>query len=164
MMVAVLWVEDALDDRVLVEVFLDQLSDVPLGPGCKAGIFFRPKVDNEVAEEASAIEGFAEGRGDFPSIVSTVAGAERVDAMAILLVSPAKKAFTLDAKRRVIEAYAEQDYDSTEYYEKWIRAIRNLLVEAEVVTREEVEARIAEVRKAMRAKGRKVANAGVPWD
>ena len=83
-MVAVLWVEDALDDRVLVEVFLDQLADVPLGPGCEAGIFFRSKVDNEIAEEASAIEGSAEGRGDFPSIVSTVAGAERVDAMAVL--------------------------------------------------------------------------------
>jgi hypothetical protein len=84
MVVAILWVQDALDDRVLVEVFLDQLSDVPLGPGSETGIFFRSKVDNEVAEEASAIEGFAEGRGDFPSIVSAVAGAERVDAMAIL--------------------------------------------------------------------------------
>ena len=61
-----------------------QLSDVPLGPGSETWIFFRSKVDNEIAEEVSAIEGFAEGRGDFPSIVSAVVGTERVDAMAVL--------------------------------------------------------------------------------
>ena len=29
----------------------------------------------------------------------------------------------------MIESYGEQDYDRTTYYEKWIRAVRNLLVE-----------------------------------
>jgi hypothetical protein len=89
---------------------------------------------------------------------------KRVDAMAVLLVGPKKAAFTLDAKRRVIEAYAEREYDATAYYEKWIRAIRNLLIENEIVTREEVEGKLAEVRRAMRASGRKLSNASVPWD
>ena len=89
---------------------------------------------------------------------------KRGDAMAILLVAPQRRAFTLDAKRRVIEAFAEQEYDNTAYYEKWIRAIRNLLIEGEIVTREEIETKVAVVRKVMRAGGRKVSNGSVPWD
>ena len=89
---------------------------------------------------------------------------KRVDAMLILLVSSRKGAFKIDALRRVIEDYGEQQYDATEYYEKWIRAIRNLLVEQEVITRAELEHKLAAVREAMRAGGRDVAGEEVPWD
>ena len=88
---------------------------------------------------------------------------KRTDAMLILLVGPKKRAFALDAHRRVIEDYGEQEYDRTTYYEKWIRAIRNLLVEQEIVTREEVEARMAEVRAQMVTSGREIAKGTVPW-
>ena len=89
---------------------------------------------------------------------------KRVDAMLILLTGPKKGAFKIDAMRRVIEDYGQQQYDSTTYYEKWIRAIRNLLVEQEVLTRSELEVRLAAVRQAIRDKGRPVSDGEVPWD
>src|SRR5204863_4315771 len=53
---------------------------------------------------------------------------KRTDAMLILLRDNKRGAFTVDAHRRVIESYGEQDYDRTTYYQKWIRAVRNLIV------------------------------------
>ncbi len=89
---------------------------------------------------------------------------KRVDAMLILLVGPKKGAFKIDAMRRVIEDYGQQEYDATTYYEKWIRAVRNLLVEQEIVTKAEVEAKIAAVERAFEASGRQLAGGSVPWD
>jgi hypothetical protein len=80
-----------------------------------------------------------------------------------LLVTPGKRAFTVDGMRRVIEDYGQQAYDRTTYYEKWIRAVRNLVVEQELLTREEVEARMAEVRARYKKTGRKVSKENVPW-
>lgn len=88
---------------------------------------------------------------------------KRVDAMLILLVGPKKGAFKIDAMRRVIEDYGQQEYDRTEYYEKWARAIRNLVVEQDILTKEEVEARMAEVRAKHQKAGRKVSTASIPW-
>lgn len=89
---------------------------------------------------------------------------KRVDAMLVLLVGPKKGAFKIDGMRRVIEDYGQQQYDATTYYEKWIRAIRNLLIEQEIVTQAEVEAKVAAVAQAMRAAGREVAGGAVPDD
>jgi hypothetical protein len=88
---------------------------------------------------------------------------KRVDAMLILLVSAKKGAFKIDALRRVIEDYGEQAYDATDYYEKWIRAIRNLIVEQELVTREEIDARVAEIRARHEKGPRKISKDTVPW-
>jgi Nitrile hydratase beta subunit len=87
---------------------------------------------------------------------------KRVDAMMILLYAR-KQAHTVDAMRRVIEDYGQQTYDSTEYYEKWVRAMRNLLVEQEIVTRAEVVERMAEIAATHRANGRVVAADTVAW-
>lgn len=89
---------------------------------------------------------------------------KRVDAMLILLVGPKKGAFKIDAMRRVIEDYGQQQYDATTYYEKWVRAIRNLVVEQGIVTAAEVDARIADVKRRMTDAGRTVAPGAVPWD
>ena len=88
---------------------------------------------------------------------------KRTDAMQRLLTNPAKRAFTVDALRRVIEDYGQQVYDRTTYYEKWIRALRNLVVEQELVTRAEIEARMAEVRARHAEAGRRVSKAKIPW-
>ena len=88
---------------------------------------------------------------------------KRTDAMLILLVGPKKGAFKIDALRRVIEDYGQQEYDRTEYYEKWIRAIRNLVVEQEILSAEEIEARMAEVAKRHAKTGRKVSTAKIAW-
>jgi len=88
---------------------------------------------------------------------------KRTDAMLILLRDNKRRAVTVDAHRRMIESYGEQEYDRTTYYEKWIRAVRNLIVEQEIVTREEIEARMAEVRAKHAKAGRKVAKETIPW-
>ena len=88
---------------------------------------------------------------------------KRTDAMLILLRDNKRRAVTVDAHRRMIESYGEQEYDRTTYYEKWIRAVRNLVVEQELLTREEVEARMAEVRARYKKTGRKVSKENVPW-
>jgi hypothetical protein len=88
---------------------------------------------------------------------------KRTDAMLRLLVTPGKRAFTVDGLRRVIEDYGQQEYDRTTYYEKWIRAVRNLVVEQEILSREEVEARMAEIRTRLEKAGRKTSKAKIPW-
>jgi Nitrile hydratase beta subunit len=88
---------------------------------------------------------------------------KRTDAMLRLLSSPAKRAFTVDGMRRVIEDYGQQEYDRTTYYEKWIRAARNLVVEQGILTREEVEARMAEIAARYAKSGRKVAKGKIGW-
>ena len=87
----------------------------------------------------------------------------RTDAMLILLASN-KGAFKIDAMRRVIEDYGQQDYDRTTYYEKWIRAIRNLLVEQEIVSAEEVDRMMLQVADKHRQAGRRVDDARIDWD
>jgi hypothetical protein len=88
---------------------------------------------------------------------------KRTDAMLRLLTTPGKRAFTVDGLRRVIEDYGQQAYDRTTYYEKWIRAVRNLVVEQEVLAREEVEARMAEIRARYEKTGRRVSKEQIPW-
>ena len=88
---------------------------------------------------------------------------KRTDAMLILLVGTKKNAFTIDAMRRVIEDYGQQEYDATTYYEKWIRAIRNLVVEQKILTRDEVEARMAEVAEQHADSGRSVSRDPIGW-
>ncbi len=89
---------------------------------------------------------------------------KRVDAIAILLVGRKAQAYSLDAKRRVIEDYGEQQYDATTYYEKWIRSIRNLMVEQDLATPAEIEAKMADVAKRMKAAGRPVTGLSIPWE
>jgi hypothetical protein len=88
---------------------------------------------------------------------------KRTDAMLRLLTGPEKRAFTVDGMRRVIEDYGQQQYDRTTYYEKWIRAVRNLVVEQGILTREEVEARTDEVRTRWKKAGRQASKEKVPW-
>ena len=88
---------------------------------------------------------------------------KRTDAMLILLTGAKKSAFKIDALRRVIEDYGQQDYDRTAYYEKWIRAVRNLVVEQEILTAKEVDDRMVEVAKAHVKAGRKVSKAKISW-
>ncbi len=86
----------------------------------------------------------------------------RVDAMMILLYAK-KGLWKVDAMRRTIEDYGQQTYDGTAYYEKWVRAMRNLLVEQEVLTKAEVDAKMIEVAGRHRQSGRKVKTDKVAW-
>jgi hypothetical protein len=89
---------------------------------------------------------------------------KRVDAMLVLMVGRKTQAYTLDAHRRVVEDYGEQQYDTTTYYEKWARAIRNSMVEQDIATPAEIETKVADVAQRMKAAGRPVAGLAIPWE
>lgn len=70
---------------------------------------------------------------------------KHVDALLQLLIHPNQGAFKVDALRRAIETYGRQDYDTLTYYERWLGAVRKLVVEQDIVTEAEIEARIAKI-------------------
>ncbi len=70
---------------------------------------------------------------------------ERVDAL-MMLLGGTHGIFKTDAVRRAIEAYNDEDYQHLAYYQKWLRALRVVLVEQSVLTDAEIEARIAALR------------------
>jgi nitrile hydratase len=71
---------------------------------------------------------------------------KRVDALLRLLSGPKLEAFTVDAMRRAIESNNEEDYRNLGYYDKWIRAVRDLVIEQQVLSRDEIEARVELLR------------------
>ncbi len=79
---------------------------------------------------------------------------KRVDAMLMLLIG--KQYFRVDALRRMIESYAEQEYDGVPYYDRWIKAIRNLLIEQEVLSAAEIAQRMNDVCDRLEGEGMSV--------
>jgi nitrile hydratase len=77
---------------------------------------------------------------------------KRVDALQKLL-SGKLGVFTSDAMRRAIESNTEEDYKSMLYYDKWIRAVRDLVVEQQLLTAREIEDRIEVLRERLTQKG-----------
>lgn len=70
---------------------------------------------------------------------------KRIDAMLVLLTSPGIAAFKVDGLRRSIEANNPEDYAARGYYEKWLHAMCALLIEQGVITRQELDTRIADI-------------------
>ena len=68
---------------------------------------------------------------------------KRVDALMVLCSG--KGHFTVDGLRRALEDMGEAAYDEMSYYERWIAAISQNLIEAEVITQSELANRMAEV-------------------
>ena len=73
----------------------------------------------------------------------------RVDAMAVLLsgMKGAKKLLSVDQRRRNIEALPPEAYDTMSYYEKWLVAIVQTLIQRGVITTEELARKMMEVEK-----------------
>jgi hypothetical protein len=65
----------------------------------------------------------------------------RVDAMAVLLNSR----MTVDERRKNIEALAPQHYDSMGYYERWVIALGQALIQRGIITTEELGRKMEEV-------------------
>ena len=82
---------------------------------------------------------------------------KRVDAILRLLSSPRRGVLQIDELRRAIEDLGPGAYDELSYYERWIAAIANLLIEKGVLSIDELGRKMAEVEarhEAERAKGR----------
>ena len=71
---------------------------------------------------------------------------KRVDAMMRLLSSPDVALMRVDELRRGIETLGEATYNAEPYYGKWARSLAKIMVEKGVLTRDELDARIAALR------------------
>ena len=67
----------------------------------------------------------------------------RVDAMAVLLGR--KRRLTVDERRRAIETLTPQAYDTLSYYERWVVALGQTLIQRGVITSAELAKRMREV-------------------
>lgn len=72
---------------------------------------------------------------------------KRVDALMLLLSSPKRQMLHVDELRRNIEALPPDAYDRMSYYERWISAITNTLLQRGVLTTDELGRKMAEVEK-----------------
>ncbi len=63
---------------------------------------------------------------------------QRVDAMLRLLADPPRSCFTIDALRRAIEDLPPAQYDALSYYERWVHAMRLLVVEKGLLSEAEI--------------------------
>jgi hypothetical protein len=68
---------------------------------------------------------------------------QRVDAMMRLLAHPEHGYYTVDAMRRAIESLPRDDYFGLGYYERWVHAIRMLVVEKGLVAEDELQRKLA---------------------
>ena len=73
----------------------------------------------------------------------------RIDAMHVLLwgLKGTKKYFTVDEHRRAIEMLPPEAYDALRYYEKWVVALAQCLVQRGVLTTEELARKMVEVER-----------------
>jgi hypothetical protein len=71
----------------------------------------------------------------------------RIDAMAVLLwaIKGGKKVLTVDEHRKNIEALPPAAYDEMAYYEKWIVALTQCLIQRGVITTDELGRKMQEV-------------------
>jgi hypothetical protein len=69
----------------------------------------------------------------------------RVDAMAVLLGR--KRRLTVDERRRAIETLAPQAYDALSYYERWIVALGQTLIQRGLMTSAELALKMRQVEK-----------------
>lgn len=64
---------------------------------------------------------------------------------AVTIVLDKKGIKTTDEHRRAQESLAPEQYRSLSYYERWIAATELLLIEKGILTREEIDAKAAEL-------------------
>lgn len=73
---------------------------------------------------------------------------KRVDAMMVLLSDKKRGLMNTDMLRRGIESLPADAYERMSYYERWIHSVATMMLERGVITRAELDARIARLRKA----------------
>ena len=69
----------------------------------------------------------------------------RVDAMAVLLGR--QRRVTVDERRRAIETLSPQAYDALSYYERWVVALGQTMIQRGLVTSAELAMKMREVGK-----------------
>ncbi len=71
---------------------------------------------------------------------------KRVDALMMLLSHKDRRLVTVDELRRNIESLGAEAYDKMSYYERWIYAITQTLIQRGVITVDELGRKIETIR------------------
>ena len=67
--------------------------------------------------------------------------------MVQLLGSSKKGVIRVDEMRRAIECLPLDQYESLSYYEKWVTALETLMIEKGILTRQEIEHKVADLER-----------------
>ena len=70
----------------------------------------------------------------------------RVDALQQMMSDPRRRFWRADEFRLAVESLEPAEYRRLRYYERWITAVSRLLVAKGVLTREEIDRRIEQIR------------------
>lgn len=70
---------------------------------------------------------------------------KRVDATMVLLSDAERKLLTVDELRRAIEDLGADAYNRYSYYERWMAAMTNILLQKDVLSVDELGRKMAEV-------------------
>ena len=79
---------------------------------------------------------------------------------AIRAVIGAKGLVTTHENRRTIEQMGHDIYDTLNYYERWTAALQRQMVDKGILAQDEIDARVAQVRKRLADTGELELNAG----
>ena len=79
---------------------------------------------------------------------------KRIDAMLMLLTDARRRVIRVDEHRRTMEQFRPEFYWRLSYYERWLHSMTSLMLEKGVITRDELDARIAEIRARAAAPGK----------
>jgi hypothetical protein len=71
---------------------------------------------------------------------------KRIDAMLMLLSDTRRRLIRVDEHRRTMEQFGPELYWSLSYYERWLHSMTSLMLEKGIITRDELDARMAEIR------------------
>jgi hypothetical protein len=71
---------------------------------------------------------------------------KRIDAMLMLLSDGRRRLIRVDEHRRTMEQFGPEFYWKLPYYERWLHSMTSLMLEKGILTREELDARIAQIQ------------------
>jgi nitrile hydratase subunit beta len=71
---------------------------------------------------------------------------KRVDVLRNLLGDKTRQVLTTDELRNAIENLGEDAYKDQSYYERWMAALMNILKDKGVVTQDEIDQRMTDIR------------------
>lgn len=70
---------------------------------------------------------------------------KRIDALMVLLSDPKRALLTVDELRRNIESIGTDAYDQMSYYERWIYAVTQTMIQRGVINIDELSRKMAQV-------------------
>ena len=74
---------------------------------------------------------------------------KQVDAVNVLLSDDKRRIMSRDERRLAIESLGEEVYRTLGYYERWTAAVTRLLLQKGILSQDEIDAKIAEIRARM---------------